>query len=473
MSRSPRAVTAAVTGLASRIRMASSMSTRGGISVFSRHPIIAGQPFRSRRSYREHLASQSQYSSVSSRQADDDDDDDDDLFMDGDSDYDYESDDESDDDEHQPDHPWKTLLELPSRAGWRASDPRPPAHVVAAQTGVLTAGGATAKQLKRTYVGIVASHKALAERRERERRRLINRTHYSRKAQQKDDEAEPVFYGKMETLAHLRNRLPPNYAITKRVLEEAKSLLGHSLYTTANNTSANNDGWRPKRIIDMGIGVGGASAAALEVFGNDVEWVHGIDPSRCMRECAKEFLEEIMENTTTSTTTPQDEGGSTSSSNPQQQQPRVNPPRLTLSGSISADSAAASTFDMALMTYTATELPGVASNLAAAAILWQKLSPNGVLVMIEPGTPDGFHSIRSVRTMLLDCCPPPGSKDDDDDDNEDMTNEAAGQCHIIAPCTHSGKCPMERYQHDFFKQRNPKTQMAGCQYSRTKNKSNP
>ena len=64
------------------------------------------------------------------------------------------------------------------------------------------------------------------------------------------------------------------------------------------------------------------------------------------------------------------------------------------------------TFDLALMTYTATELPHVSSTLAASAILWQKLANNGVLIIIEPGTPDGFNTIRAVRNMLLDCCPP-------------------------------------------------------------------
>ena len=411
------------------------------------HPAISS----GRRSYHKNLLANQSYNSGASLS--------DDLLLD------EGSDDESDnDDDDRTDQPWKKLLELPARVAWRASDPHPPDPVVTAQTGVLNAGGATTKQLRRTYASIIASHKALAERRERERRRLINRTHYSRRAQERDDDAQPVFYGKMETLAYLRNRMNPNYAIAKRVLEETKSLLGYSLYSGSNNKKSiksSSTGWRPKRVIDMGIGVGSASAAAMEVFGDDVEWVHGVDPSRCMRECAKEFLEEIME---------QKEQSSNDNNGSQQ---RVNPPRLTLTGSISADtesrknnSSTSTGFDMALMTYTATEFPGVASNLAAAAILWQKLSPNGVFIMIEPGTPDGFNSIRSVRSMLLDCCPPPDTMDGDSDtesDSDDDTiydnRQAVDECHIIAPCTHNGKCPMERYQHDYFKQKNPKTQM--------------
>lgn len=70
--------------------------------------------------------------------------------------------------------------------------------------------------------------------------------------------------------------------------------------------------------------------------------------------------------------------------------------------------------------------------MAAAAILWEKLSDGGVFVMVEPGTPDGFNSIRAVREMLLECCPPNGIG-------------SATTCHVIAPCTHDGKCPMDRH----------------------------
>ena len=70
--------------------------------------------------------------------------------------------------------------------------------------------------------------------------------------------------------------------------------------------------------------------------------------------------------------------------------------------------------------------------MAAAAILWEKLSDGGIFVMIEPGTPDGFNSVRCVREMLLECCPPNGLG-------------TAPSCHVIAPCTHNGKCPMDRF----------------------------
>ncbi len=131
-------------------------------------------------------------------------------------------------------------------------------------------------------------------------------------------------------------------------------------------------------------------------------------------------------------------------------------------------------FDLVLCSYTLSELPSVPASLAAAALLWEKLAPNGVLVFVEPGTPDGFGTLRSVRSMLLECCSPPEIKarkrrdmiaataaiklspnekgaDNDGvgvDDDDDAWPE---ECHVIAPCTHNGTCPMTRHQRDHVK----------------------
>jgi ribosomal protein RSM22 (predicted rRNA methylase) len=148
-------------------------------------------------------------------------------------------------------------------------------------------------------------------------------------------------------------------------------------------------------------------------------------------------------------------------------------------------------FDLILCSYTLSELPSVPASLAAATLLWEKLAPNGVLVFVEPGTPDGFGMLRSVRSMLLECCSPPEVKerrkrnmaaataamkqsmaeketgddeihdvsdepslssdgnDDNDDDNDD--DNWPEECHVIAPCTHNGTCPMSRHQRNHVK----------------------
>lgn len=299
--------------------------------------------------------------------------------------------------------PWQTLLGIPARAAWRASSPYPPETLVDTQISILEKGQRTNKQLRRTFQRILKQHTALADRRERERRRAKNRLSRPDSLKNKADMAQdasikPVYYRDEQTLSSLRHRLLPNYAILKRVLLEAQSLIGPRRY-------------QPQRVIDFGIGCGGASAAALDVF-DSVEWVHGIDASRSMLDCAELMLKGVS-------------------------QDRSVPARVTLNSSLSTDTTGSESvgFDLALFAYTATELPHTASTLAAAAALWEKLKPNGVFVMVEPGTPDGFSSIRSVRSMLLDCCAPGESEQAGED-----------ECHIIAPCTHNKTCPMERHR---------------------------
>lgn len=312
------------------------------------------------------------------------------------------------DEGHEADYvfasPWQTLLGQTARAAWRASSPHPPNSLVDVQISLLEKGQRTNKQLRRTHQRVLNAHTALAGRRERERQRAKQRSSRPDSLQNKkemalDSAVKPVYYGQEQTLSSLRHRLLPNYAIVKRVLMEAQSLIGSNR-------------WKPERVIDFGIGCGGASAAALDVF-DEINWIHGIDPSRSMLDCADLVLEKIV-------------------------QGRNVPARVTLNSSLSTDTTGSQSvgFDIAMFAYTATELPHTASILAAAAALWEKLRPNGLFVMIEPGTPDGFNSVRSVRSMLLDCCPP-----------GDLEAEAGtDECHILAPCTHNKACPMERHR---------------------------
>lgn len=322
---------------------------------------------------------------------------------------------DDDDDGWSRTTPWHTLLGPMSRATWRVADSQPPEDLFDAQQDVIQQSQRTSKQLRRTHYRIHNAQAALSERRERERRRVKNPTVRKdslahREEVFKDAEADPIYYGPEMTVAYLKQRLLPNYAIMNRVLSEVKSLVGPE--------------WQPQRVVDFGIGCGSASAAALDVFSQKIDWVHGVDPSQSMRDCAEHILKELTAK-------------------------RQPPPRITMSSSVAAHSSRSDSggFDLAIYSYTAMELPHVASSLAAAAILWEKLRPGGIFIMVEPGTPDGFNSVRSVRTMLLDCCPPDQEAQPGDD-----------QCHILAPCTHNGECPMERHRSEFQKRLLEKTQ---------------
>ena len=117
-------------------------------------------------------------------------------------------------------------------------------------------------------------------------------------------------------------------------------------------------------------------------------------------------------------------------------------------------------FDLILCNYTLSELSNIPSTLTAAALLWEKLAANGVMIFVEPGTPDGFSTLRSIRSMLLECCPPRELKErrkqaqqhfSEDDDEICEDDDWEEECHVIAPCTHNAICPMSRHQRNHVK----------------------
>jgi len=344
--------------------------------------------------------------------------------------------------------PWYNLLTFPSRALWRSSPKPPPKYLTNAQFDIIQRSEKTPKQLRRTIQKIIKNQSMLSEKRERERRFMVNKKKFAptsllaKKLKAQDSMVKPVYYKPEQSLSSLKFRLVPNYSITKRVLRETQSLIGKETF-------------QPRKVLDVGVGVGSSSAAILDLafercnlnedeYGyGGVEWVHGIDPSQSMRDGAKLVLSSVLEGHQS------DDSLSDGDMAPKRTQSNT---RITfgenLTGTANRDiSQSKGTFDLALCTYTLCEIPNLPSSLALAAIIWEKLSPNGVAVFIEPGTPDGFNSLRSVRNMLLDCCPP-RPRDEEDFDDDGVGDE---ECHVIAPCTHNGECPMVRHKKNFLK----------------------
>jgi ribosomal protein RSM22 (predicted rRNA methylase) len=308
--------------------------------------------------------------------------------------------------------PWKSLLEMSARASWRVSEAPPPTELTDSIQKIVKEGGRTGKYLHRIHENTLAAHNQLMLRRERERKRVLDNMEYKPIDKKRDEGVTSVMYGPDEALAYFYYRCFPLFAVVTRVLRETDSLVCKG-------------SWKPKRVLDFGIGCGSASAAALSVWKDHIEWIHGIDPSETMRGGAQKFLDEFIQQLLQ-----KDECD---------KKRLEKAPRTTFSAHPSSETAA---FDVVLMAYTAMELPQNSATLAAAAVLWEKLRPNGLFVMIEPGIPDGFSSVKMVRNMLLDCCRP---YEEEDEDGNTFTVPVLEECHIIAPCTHGGPCPMLGY----------------------------
>lgn len=74
--------------------------------------------------------------------------------------------------------------------------------------------------------------------------------------------------------------------------------------------------------------------------------------------------------------------------------------------------------DLVVVSYVINEL-NLEDRKKAILKMWE--STNGLLLIIEPGTPEGFKHIIEAREVLL-----------------------AENAYIVAPCTHSGKCPINQ-----------------------------
>jgi ribosomal protein RSM22 (predicted rRNA methylase) len=293
--------------------------------------------------------------------------------------------------------PYRSLLTMSARARWRVTNASMPKYLEEAQRRVLDATPLSTKRkiTKQHLLKMMEAQQGLRNRRETERREIfLNRR--KKKNETKDKEGNILFYGPEQAVAAVKHRLYPQFAMSRRVLTEASSLV---------------PSFRPQRVLDFGTGVGSAAVASWDVFGSSLEWFHLIDASKTMREVAETVLEEVF---------------SSSGDEAIHKRAGLPAPRITTATHVSAESEG--TFDLCLASFTMSDLPNMTSILAATGLLYAKLKPGGLLVVLEPGTPDGFGNIRMIRNMLLDCCP---------EENEDG-------CRIVAPCTHSGKCPIER-----------------------------
>ena len=161
--------------------------------------------------------------------------------------------------------------------------------------------------------------------------------------------------------AYLATRMPATYAAATAVLREVRTRLGDELVES---------------VLDAGAGTG-ASALAAE------QWLRPktltlVDRDGCMADAAREFL-----------------------------------PQAGIRIMDFERNAALPPHSIVIAAYSLGENAGVRvlTRLWEAALL--------CLVIIEPGTPRGFATIRQVRTELL----------------------SAG-AHLLAPCPAAGPCPM-------------------------------
>ncbi len=148
------------------------------------------------------------------------------------------------------------------------------------------------------------------------------------------------------------------------------------------------DGWTPRTLLDVGAGAGATSWAALDAW-PDIQSLTLLDRNGRMI-AAGERLARF------------------SRSQAMLEASWVQGPVDSL--------PAGQRFDLVVAGYVLNEIPSSARPRFVER-LWTLTA--GVLILIEPGTPSGFETIREIRKALIE----------------------AGS-HVIAPCPHNRTCPM-------------------------------
>ena len=154
----------------------------------------------------------------------------------------------------------------------------------------------------------------------------------------------------------------------------------------------------PASLLDIGAGTGAASWAAVTAWPG-IQTVTMLEPNPALRSLARRLA--------------------------------ANGPLAKaefLSANLDAEKPEA---DLVVASYVLAELPEEKSG-PVACDLWQGVK--GALVLIEPGTPQGFARIRAARAALI----------------------GAG-AHVAAPCTHDNACPLQGGDWCHFSQRLPRS----------------
>jgi ribosomal protein RSM22 (predicted rRNA methylase) len=190
-----------------------------------------------------------------------------------------------------------------------------------------------------------------------------------------------------DALAYALSRLPATYAACAAVFAEARRMAPD---------------FAPARLLDVGTGPGGAAWAAVEAW-------PGIGAA-VQLEAAKPFLDLAKRLAAEAA------------------------PTLRSAELIRADlmgGQALPAADLVTASYVLAEIPQ-AQQEALVDRLWSACE--GVLTLIEPGTPAGFERLRAARARLVE----------------------AGAT-ILAPCPHDGACPLTAPDWCHFVQRLPRS----------------
>jgi len=184
-----------------------------------------------------------------------------------------------------------------------------------------------------------------------------------------------MFWAPEAALTYMAHRYPASWATNYRVLYEL---------------ARRAPDFRPRSVMDYGAGPAPGLAAAQEIWPGAFQEAIAVEPSEHMSQLGRYLVADS-------------------------ELPQVQWRRCLY------DSA--ERLDLIIASYVQMEVRGQPSRDALVKQLWARLSPGGVLVLIEPGTPTGFRFMHHTRELLI-------------------SRVGTEHFHFVAPCPHEGMCPV-------------------------------
>ncbi|KAL5719062.1 5-oxoprolinase (ATP-hydrolyzing) [Ranunculus cassubicifolius] len=204
-----------------------------------------------------------------------------------------------------------------------------------------------------------------------------------------------------QTIAYIASRMPAVYSACHRVLKEVRRRL---------------PGFEPKRVLDFGSGTGSVLWAVREVWPRSLETINLVEPSKHMQRVGQSLLRGM-----------------------------VDLPHIRSYDSIQALMKKLDKpdreHDLVMASYVLGEVASLKDRITIVRQLWDLT--RDVLVLVEPGTPQGYKIIAQMRSHILwmekrkfrkvkHLC---GKT------IKDLVPLNLG-AFVVAPCPHDGRCPL-------------------------------
>ena len=254
----------------------------------------------------------------------------------------------------------------------------------------------------------------------------------------------PLRGARAQVDAYAASRLPCTYAALKYAFNQVRMCAGerdgwtdagipHLKPAPPCQLAVRAPSFAPRSMLDFGSGPGTASWAAASLWPGACTHLVGVEPSPGMRALADALQ--------ASCAAPVDPGAA------------VPPPcRHVAALERLRGPEQQRRYDLVVAAYALGELPSRAAQQAAVRRLWAHT--RDVLVIVEPGTPKAAALVRTARQDVLDSAARAGrtrakaaqrslaasidaSPGGGDGEGEDPS------VHVVAPCAHEHRCPME------------------------------